>query len=184
MAGRHVLARMGAILSLSLPTLSGCVPPAAPAVGAVRSEGVVVRTTQDTFPLLVRGRGRGAIITVTIFNGSRQPVWVVACSGWQSAMLRLDKWTGQEWTPAFSPVCNLEGAVGSRLRPGESHRDSAVAVGWAGASPDYSVAEITGTYRAIYHIQDHDPAGHLPPAGFLPVTARTSNRFVIAAPSP
>lgn len=136
-----------------------------------------VRTTQDTFPLATRGRAQGAIITATITNRSRQPVWVVA-SG-RSALLSLEKWTGREWVPAFSSVWGHSERI-IRLWTGESYTDTAAALGWPGATPEFRVPEIPGTYRAVYHIESRDPTNQDPPAHLLPQAALTSNHFVIA----
>ncbi|HEX2210663.1 MAG TPA: hypothetical protein VHG93_23480 [Longimicrobium sp.] len=95
----------------------------------------------------------------------------------------LEKQIGDTWSPVWSgatPACLSAPLV---VPPDGEYTDTVRVRSGPDMHPQFSVADIDGTYRLVWHGVVHSYHGDAPPLGTpLPQDARTSNEFTLSAP--
>ena len=115
------------------------------------------------------------VLRATITNRLSYPLYLLPCG--TSALDGLIKRSGNEWEPAYAPVCPLRGEVPIMVAPGKSFRDTHRVRLSAGRLPEFSVDSLGDEYRAIYRVMQKsgDPNSALPPGP-------DALRFLVPAP--
>lgn len=180
-ATRSALAMSATVLVCG--PLGGCAPPSGFRPGGEST--VVIRTVGDPYRLFIQGPHRRVTVAATITNVSRQAVYLVhPCPHGDSYLEKLEKLVDGQWVFAWAPaVCLLDERPPVRLKPGRAFRDTAIAYQVGPHPPRFAVQPVPGTYRAVYYVA-RKPApglGASSSPALLPVSARTSNPFVIEA---
>lgn len=143
--------------------------PDAPAIWTDRPEYVVDQTPT----------GWSARIPYTFVNRTGEPVYVANCNG--AFNLRLDRWQGTHWTPAWGPVLPLCLSVPIVIGADEVVQDTVhffAAPQGSNAYPQLKAPGVEGTYRLVWlaavHDYDHPTGGT-----DVPLSHRTSNPFTL-----
>ena len=145
-------------------------------------DGAPVEMSEARYVLTATDVGWLGELDFTFHNVTHRTISLLNCRGGFS--LRLEKWDGDDWLPAWHPV--LLGCLSPpiEIQPGESHDHT---LGVFSGHPDsnhyprFSVEPIDGTYRLVilgaFWDYDHDgPPWGQPP----PLDARVSDPFEIA----
>lgn len=138
-----------------------------PAIWTDRPEYVVKQTRA----------GWSAEIPYTFVNRTGEPVYVPNCNG--AFNLRLDRWQGTRWVPAWGPILPLCLSAPIVIEAGEALQDTVhffAAPEGSNAYPQLKAPGIEGTYRLVWLAAVHDydiPAGGTE----VPLRYRTSNSF-------
>lgn len=165
----------GILWAVAAVALAGCDlgtgpgAPATPAIWTDRPE-YVVQGTQD---------GWRAEIPYTFTNLTGATVHLANCNG--AISLRLDRWQGGEWVPAWSPILPLCLSAPIPIEAGGTYPDTVhFFAGYAGTDvfPQLGVEQLEGTYRIVWLglLRDYDLDGGSTGTE-VPLRYRTSNQF-------
>ncbi len=147
--------------------------------------GLPIRPHKQTYTLVHSPTPLRASIVATYTNYGDRPVYLGRCGFSPEPHFVLEKNIGEDWTVAYSPICDMVLAPPFEVQPGEVRTDTLELYDFD--SPNmyryFRVHSIPGTYRIVYKIYDCCPTkkGGSPRLGsLLPKTARVSYNFALA----
>jgi hypothetical protein len=159
-------------------------PGAAPLPGALPLEGEAhLRTGSDSYQLTRRDGGWATSIDFTFTNPLAENVYVVNCRG--GVLLGLERWSGEAWERAWSPVelqCLSPPIV---IAPGETLRHTLPVWGsdpGRNHHPEFVVTPVEGTYRLVWSQPVLRWRGDYVDGAFgdpVPAELRVSNAFTL-----
>ena len=121
------------------------------------------------------------VIPYVYRNATGDSVYFVNCN--EIIVPSLQKRMGDTWSSVWtgsSPACRSRPVV---VPPDGERVDTVQVLSSPGMDPQFTVADMDGTYRLVWHGVFHH--GDLPPlATPLPEDERTSNEFTLSAPQP
>lgn len=144
--------------------------------------GAPIQTDSTVYHLRTTENAHELTIRLNYTNPTGSPVYIPTCHTPHPPV--LEKWQGDKWVTAYSPVVLLCLGPPVVIGAGEvyayTYRVSASRR--PNTLPRFAVAEIPGTYRLVWHILDTwTPQGSEPGLGReLPLEQRVSNTFRIA----
>jgi hypothetical protein len=142
----------------------------------------MIWTDGDTFRFDRESGVRVLVLTATLTNEFRFPLYVVRCR--TSALVSIEKHTDDSWQTAYQPGCDLLSRAITVVNPGKRYVDvKRIALGpWY---PRFTVTEIAGVYRARYDVYRQykaDPSTRIPVRDPAAEEARITNEFKIVEP--
>jgi hypothetical protein len=175
----------GAALLLCAACSAPATPPAAPAAATATADGAALfRTDSLAYTLRAGATGYEATIGVTFTNRSGGTAYFVNCRG--ATGVSLEKLVDGQWTAVYSPVINQCLSAPITVAAGATHRTQiAVSAGLPGSNvyPQFTVADVSGEYRAVWHHVLRSYQDRLPFGDPLPLESRISNRFSLTVRS-
>lgn len=141
-----------------------------------------IRTDSSVYHLRTTPEAHELTIGVRFVNPTSAPAYIPTCQGTNPPT--LERWDGEKWVTAFSPVVLLCLGPPVVIGAGESYDYTfrVLASRRPNTYPRFEVAEIPGTYRLVWGILGSwRPDGPEPGIGDpLPLAQRVSNTFTIA----
>lgn len=182
MTRTRILAALGTLL-LGAACSAPATPPAAPAASAQTGDVTpLFRTDAASYDLRAGGVAHEATIGVTFTNRSGGTVYFVNCNGQIGAS--LEKLVAGEWKAVYAPVMQMCLSAPITVAPGGTHQTRIViSAGYPGSNvyPQFTVADVSGEYRAVWHQVLSSYQDRLPFGDPLPLESRISNRFSLVA---
>jgi|GEM_PF-1429763 len=180
--------RMASLGALAFLLVNGC-PERATSPGVtgvspvVRDTAALFQTDSLAYTLRAGSVGYQADVGVTLTNRTTGTIYIVNCSG--STNVQLEKRVGVAWQGVWSPAIPLCLSLPITVPVGSTYRIRiSIFGGYSGTNtyPQFSVADVTGEYRAVWGSVLSTYQDRLPSFGEpLPLEWRTSNRFTLAA---
>ncbi|MBC7672990.1 MAG: hypothetical protein H7247_11270 [Polaromonas sp.] len=176
------LNRIASFGAFSLLLITGCDEQATSPGVATRDTAALLQTDSLAYTLRPTSVGYQAEIGVTLTNRTTGTIFIVNCGG--ATGVQLEKRVGIAWQGVWSPVIPLCLSPPITVPIGSTYRTRiSIFGGYPGtnAYPQFSVADVTGEYRAIWGSVLSTYQDWLPFGDPLPVEWRTSNRFTLTA---
>jgi hypothetical protein len=110
-----------------------------------------LRTGAGGYELTRRGGGWETTIDFTFTNPLDETIYVVNCRG--GLAVALERWDGEAWVPAWSPVLLQCLSPPIEIAAGESYRASIEVWGsepGRNHHPEFAVERLDGTYRLVW----------------------------------
>lgn len=180
--------RMAPLDALIFLLVNGC-PERATSPGVTGVSPVVgdtaalFQTDSLAYTLRAGSVGYQADVGVTLTNRTTGTIYIVNCSG--STGVQLEKRVGIAWQGVWSPAIPLCLSPPITVPVGSTYRTRiSIFGGYHGTNsyPQFSVADVTGEYSAVWDSVLSTYEDRLPSFGEpLPPEWRTSNRFTLAA---
>ena len=179
--------RMASFGALSLLLVNGCQERAISAGVATvspvtRDAGALFQTDSLAYTLRAGGAGYQADVGVTLTNRTTGTIYIVNCGG--ATSVQLEKRVGIAWQGVWSPAIPLCLSPPITVSVGSTYRTRiSIFGGYPGTNghPQFSVADVTGEYRAVWGSVLSSYQDRLPFGDPLPLEWRTSNRFTLTA---
>jgi hypothetical protein len=171
---------------LALALVGGCTPVNGngPHPATMPFEGEThLRTSAESYTLTRRDGGWATSIDFSFTNPLAENVYVVNCRG--AVLLGLERWSGDAWERAWSPVelaCLSPPIV---IAPGETLRHTLPVWGsdpGRNHHPEFTVTPVEGTYRLVWSQPVLRWRGDYVDGAFgdpVPRELRVSNSFVL-----
>jgi hypothetical protein len=146
-----------------------------------RDENAQFQTDSLAYTLSTNSIGYVGTIGVTFVNRTGATVYFVNCGG--ATGLSLEKRIDGQWVNVWSPVMLACLSPPITVTAGATYRTQIGVFGAypnSNAYPRFTVTDVAGEYRAVWHsvLRTYQPS--LPFGEQLPLDARISNRFAIA----
>lgn len=150
-----------------------------------RDAAAAFQTESLSYTLISTRSGLEAKIAFVFTNPTSAPVYIVNCKG--ATSLRLEKQSGDEWVPAWSPVIPECLSAPIIVQPGQQYSGVVhVSAGHPSNNlyPKFVVDPIPGVYRIMWHdvLRTYNDRAY-PFGEPLPLEHRVSNRFQLRVAS-
>jgi hypothetical protein len=164
-------------LLVALMSLNGCDSPTA-------VQTPLLQTDAPSYTLVRSANGFETEIRYVFTNRTGGAVYLVNCQG--SYGLLLERYDGEKWKPAWSPVIPACLSLPIVIARGETFAASLRVWGarpGQSAHPQFDRADPSGTYRIVWTDALSSYQDHLPFGAEIPLESRMSNSFKLVLPS-